>query len=69
MSQCRQPQRGFGVAASDIQDRTMELARIDQRREFGLRLADVPRRIALEELTLALICGVPVRKFIRCHTT
>ncbi|SIC56980.1 Uncharacterised protein [Mycobacteroides abscessus subsp. abscessus] len=56
------------MPASDVENRAVELAGIDQRGEFGLGLADIPRWFTLEKLALALIGGVPIRELIRCHT-
>jgi hypothetical protein len=39
-------QRQFRVAASGVEDFTADPSVLDQRRELGLRLADVPRRWA-----------------------
>ena len=46
------------LAAADVEHIAVELARLDQRRELRLRLADAPRRLGSESqlLGLALVC-------------
>ena len=59
-----------GLAAARVEHVAVDLARLDQRLDLRLRLADAPRRAeALELLGLAAVCRIEHRLFWLCRHT